>query len=255
VQAAIVAQTHDIHRFVHAMSPREYRYALDVDPYVILHTVEQHARRFAQDLASRQIYVASTLATDDILRIEFEPERLDEPPYALVIPPRERETATDKAAIQRMHDALVQLIVPHNPVMYPVVLVLTYVPATQAVRLHQLERQVKILHEAGVPILLGSDSGNWEVFPWVFHGPTSVHELELLVEAGLSPLDAIIAATSTPARMLGMQAELGEVAVGFAADLVVLPTDPLTDIRAFRSPRLVVQDGVAQTPEAWMAAP
>lgn len=256
IRDEIVAQTdaRGLHRFVHAMSAAEYRAALAVNPYVMLHTVEAGARKLAKELAAKQIYVTSTLATNDTLRIEFEQERMDEAPYAWSIPDRERVTGSDPKALRRMHDSLVKLIVPGDPMLYPIVWSVTQLPATQAGRLHHLERQLDILHDAGVPILLGTDSGNWPMFPWVFHGPTSVHELELLVEAGFAPLDAIIAATSTPARMLGMEAQLGEVAVGFLADLVVLDSDPLADIRAFRSPRLVVQGGVARTSAEWMAA-
>jgi imidazolonepropionase-like amidohydrolase len=153
-----------------------------------------------------------------------------------------------------MHDALVKMIVRGVAMLYPVVWGITYLPVTQHLRLLQLERQLQILKQAGVPILLGTDSGNWPMFPWVFYGPTTVNELELMVDAGLSPLDAIVAATATPARMLGMEQELGEVEVGFDADLIVLDGDPLVDIRAFRTPRLIVQDGVAKTWAEWMSS-
>ncbi len=84
-----------------------------------------------------------------------------------------------------MHDALVKMIVPGVPMLYPVVWGITYLPVTQHLRLLQLERQLQILKRAGVPILLGTDSANWPMFPWVFHGPTAVHELERMVDAGL----------------------------------------------------------------------
>lgn len=257
VREAIVEATDadGLHRFVHAMSVKEYRAALAIHPYAMVHPVEAGARKVAKQLASEQIFVTSTLATNDTLRIEFDLGRMDQPPYAWTIPARERETATDPQAIRHMRDALVKMIVPGDPLLHGIVWTITYLPATQAGRLHHLERQVKILHDAGVPIVMGTDAGNWSMFPWVFHGPTSVHELELLVEAGLSPLDAIIAATATPARMLGLEQTLGEVAVGFEADLVVLDADPLTDITAYRTPRLVVQAGVAKTSAEWMAAP
>ncbi len=54
--------------------------------------------------------------------------------------------------------------------------------------------------------------------------------------------------------MLGLEQELGEVEVGFDADLIVLDADPLVDIRAFRTPRLIVQDGVAKTSAEWMSS-
>jgi len=80
---------------------------------------------------------------------------------------------------------------------------------------------------SGVTILAGSDSGN----PASFHGPALHHELALLVRAGLTPSDAIRAATSLAATRLGA-AELGRIAPQAVADLVVLESDPTADIRA-----------------------
>lgn len=94
-------------------------------------------------------------------------------------------------------------------------------------------------HEAGVPIAVGTDTSN----PFVFPG-YSVHvELELLVEAGLSPMDALVAATRRPAEMLRKDDEFGTVEVGKRADLLVLAADPLADIRNTRSLQVVIRGG------------
>ncbi len=88
---------------------------------------------------------------------------------------------------------------------------------------HRL-RTVGEMHEHGVPIMTGTDTGTVAVYPGF-----SVHdELALLVEAGLSPMAALHAATAEPARFLGT--DTGRVAAGHAADLVVLDADPLLDI-------------------------
>src|SRR5687768_10735979 len=68
-------------------------------------------------------------------------------------------------------------------------------------------------------------------------------ELEDLVAAGLTPLAAITAATSEAARVLGADAEIGTVAVGKRADLILLDADPLEDIRNTRRIRMVIQRG------------
>ena len=101
-------------------------------------------------------------------------------------------------------------------------------------------------------LVLGSDAGNWPIIPYLFHGPTSVRELELLGEAGLTPEQALTAATRTPARMLGIEA--GTVEVGRTADLIVVEGDPLTDLSAVRDVRWTVRAGVAATPEDWVNA-
>jgi imidazolonepropionase-like amidohydrolase len=92
---------------------------------------------------------------------------------------------------------------------------------------------------AGVPVALGTDAG---IVP---HG-TNLTELALLVEHGLTPMAALVAGTSGAARMLGLGDELGVVAPGRRADLVLTDADPLTSIDALADPRripLVVQDG------------
>jgi imidazolonepropionase-like amidohydrolase len=93
---------------------------------------------------------------------------------------------------------------------------------------------------AGVPIAAGGDIGNR--FP---HG-ANARELQYLCDAGLSPLEAIQAATGTAARALRREATLGSLAPGKAADLVVVDGDPLADIRLLQDPariRMVVQGG------------
>jgi len=88
---------------------------------------------------------------------------------------------------------------------------------------------VRTLHDRGIQVALGTDSGTPNVpMGWGTH-----HELELYVEAGLSPMETLVAATATGAgRMppLG-EAGFGTLTAGMSADLVVLSADPLVDIR------------------------
>jgi imidazolonepropionase-like amidohydrolase len=114
---------------------------------------------------------------------------------------------------------------------------------------------IRQLRDAGVPLVMGSDSGNWPLFPYYFHGPTSWRELRLLAEAGLSPLEVIRASTVNPATMLGWEDRLGTVDVGRLADLVVVGDDPLADVeRAMRSLQYTIRAGVARSPDEWMAS-
>jgi imidazolonepropionase-like amidohydrolase len=85
---------------------------------------------------------------------------------------------------------------------------------------------VRTLHKAGVEILAGTDPPTRDVFPGF-----SLHdELGLLVKAGLTPLEALQSATSSPAKCLGLSDSLGAVEKGKAADLVLLDADPASDI-------------------------
>jgi imidazolonepropionase-like amidohydrolase len=107
-------------------------------------------------------------------------------------------------------------------------------------------------NRAGVPIVAGTDSGNNPVVPYLFHGVTTLREIELLGGAGLSPAEAIASATRTPASMLDLSTELGTVEPGKRADLVIVKGDPLVDLRALRNVLWTVKDGVAKTPAEWM---
>jgi imidazolonepropionase-like amidohydrolase len=98
---------------------------------------------------------------------------------------------------------------------------------------------------AGVQVSAGTDSIGVDA-PGTM--PDIHEELALLVEAGLSPLDAITAATRNGARAIGIEAARGTIAAGLAADLVVLGADPLADIHHTRDIVLVFRDGVRYAP-------
>ena len=106
-------------------------------------------------------------------------------------------------------------------------------------RLEHALDAVRLLHEAGVPICAGTDAMN----PGTAHGVSIHRELELLVDAGLSPMDALRAATSVPARCFGLD-DRGRVAAGLRADLVLVRGDPTSDILATRDIARVWKSGV-----------
>lgn len=87
----------------------------------------------------------------------------------------------------------------------------------------------RLLHAAGVPLLAGSDAPN----PGTTHGASLHRELELLVEAGLSPIEALRSATSLPAARFGLT-DRGVIRAGMRADLLLVEGDPTTDVRATR---------------------
>ena len=104
---------------------------------------------------------------------------------------------------------------------------------------------------AGVPIALGTDTNN----PYVFPGYSAHLELELLVEAGLTPMQALIAGTRTAARMLGRAADAGTLAPGKRADVLLLSENPLNDIRATRTLHTVIRSGRVVDRDALLAEP
>ncbi len=94
---------------------------------------------------------------------------------------------------------------------------------------------VTVLHRAGVPVLAGTDANDAPGTPSrVPHGESLHRELELLVDAGLTTLEALLAATARPARYFGLH-DRGTIEPGKRADLVLIDGDPLADIRATRA--------------------
>jgi imidazolonepropionase-like amidohydrolase len=98
---------------------------------------------------------------------------------------------------------------------------------------------VRRLHSAGVTILAGTDAPN----PGTAHGAAMPIELSYLVRSGLSPAEALKAATSVPARTWGM-ADRGRVAPGYRADLLLVGGDPTRDIEALNDIVAVWKNGV-----------
>ena len=98
---------------------------------------------------------------------------------------------------------------------------------------------IRRAHLAGVKIAMGADAFGWD------HGDY-LHELVLLVGAGMTPMEAIVAGTKSGAELLGVEDKLGTVTPGKLADLLVVDGDPLADISILRNQanlRVIMQEG------------
>ena len=111
----------------------------------------------------------------------------------------------------------------------------------------QLDTSFQMIRNArdrGIPILSGSDTGNASAFS---HGKWHGKEAELFVtEVGMTPMEAIVANTSGNAAMVNLAGEVGVIAAGKLADLVIWDNDPLADITILQRPAeisLIVKDG------------
>ncbi len=102
------------------------------------------------------------------------------------------------------------------------------------------DESLRQAYEAGVPIGFGSD----QIFPH----EESPREFAALVRVGIAPIDALRAATTVAAELLGLADELGTIAVGKRADIVAVPGDPLEDIRTMEHVFFVMKDGAVVTP-------
>ena len=98
---------------------------------------------------------------------------------------------------------------------------------------------VKMAQEAGVKVVAGTDAGGW------VHG-NNAQEISCLVDAGMTPTQAIVAATGHAAECLGLESDIGTLAAGKKADLILVDGDPLDDVTILeegRNVKLVMKDG------------
>jgi imidazolonepropionase-like amidohydrolase/ABC-type transport system involved in cytochrome c biogenesis permease component len=121
-------------------------------------------------------------------------------------------------------------------------------PQSQAIRqayagyplnLEIAKRNLAAAHRAGVTLVTGTDSGN----PLALHGPGVHRELQLWVEAGIAPLDALQAATYNAARLLGASNRIGLIRPGYEASLLLVDGNPLQDISAAERISMVMFKG------------
>jgi imidazolonepropionase-like amidohydrolase len=114
-------------------------------------------------------------------------------------------------------------------------------------RVRDSAAMVKALFDAGVPIVAGTDGA--------LPGYSLLRSIEMYVEAGMTPMQAIESATRVPAESMGLGKESGTIAAGKRADLIVLDADPLANISNIRKLRWVVANGRVMSPaKLWIEA-
>jgi imidazolonepropionase-like amidohydrolase len=111
------------------------------------------------------------------------------------------------------------------------------------------EANLAAVFRAGITVAMGTDAGN----PLTLHGPSVYWEMQVMQEAGLTPMDVLVSATRNGARAMGRERDLGTLEPGKLADLVVLGADPTADVKNVQDVRWVMRDGALTTPR--LAAP
>ncbi len=207
---------HGIRTTVHISHEYRARQAIDAGVDTLAHPIIQGpvSREFVRIMASTKTPMVSTLTIGEgYARLVEHPEFLDQHLYQAVLEPGDIER--QRTAIAEQYDAR-----PWTwwmKIMTPVA-----------------QDNLRQIHEAGGIIVLGSDQSL---------GPASHRELELMVEGGISPLDAIRIGTLNAAVFLGMERDLGSIEEGKLADMVLLTADPTTDIDHAKEIELVIVGG------------
>src|SRR4030095_3499490 len=119
--------------------------------------------------------------------------------------------------------------------------------ATSHARLARTLANIKAAHDAGVPIIAGTDEG--------IPGYSVYRELELYVKAGFTPMDALRTATVAAAQAMRVDKDVGTIETGKRADLLVLDANPLDNISNVRTVRFVMKNGrLFESAALWTAA-
>lgn len=239
---AIAEEAHGakVPMYVHAINLHEFRTASKINPRAIVHGLEDPLPDhdpLLRELVERRIYVVPTISLfESFNSLDGRPERFDDPvlkaslPYFLW----ERMRRPEFMAVEKKRFAEVARMD-------------AYRWAEKAVPI--FKANTLKMHRAGVKIAVGTDAGG--TVGYNFQGYNTPREIELLVESGLTPMEALVAATRTGAEVIGVQDTLGTVEAGKLADLLILSADPLADIRNVRRIDTVVQNGVVYPRDAF----
>jgi imidazolonepropionase-like amidohydrolase len=270
IREAIVAEA--AHRglpiYVHAMNESDAEEALALGAHAIMHApmgglwkgdlfgVRALSDRFIAEMKESGAYQLTTFSLIDTWPGGFDARRLEDPLLRLSVPAAELATASDPEALRFFAIYGIGYAAPWTfEFLRPWLGRMLWRATSLQAALRHSQREVLRLHRAGVPIVVATDAPSpWPAAIFHFHGPQTAREIELLAEAGLTPLEAIRAATQVAARMLGLEREIGTIEPGKRADLLLVAGDPAADVRALREVRFTVKDGVARTPAEWMDA-
>ena len=220
VEAAVAAAAErEIPVFAHANSPHELEIAVAAGVHAVVHLVSDRSPVRPDLLVAMQeqgIYYVPTLSVYIWTDAWGDPE----------------DTLTDPFLRSGVEPRVIESLLssPMAPTTPP--------SEEDWAGRQQVLDALKAASDAGVLIAAGSDTNN----PFVFPGHSTHHELALMVEAGLTPMEALVAATSRAAEMLGDDS-WGTVAPGKRADLLILGADPLDDIRNTQTLETVVLNG------------
>jgi imidazolonepropionase-like amidohydrolase len=207
---------HGIRTTVHVSSELRALEAIYAGSDTLAHPVIQGpvSDSFVRLMAAKKTPFASTLTIgDNYNRLVEHPEYLDQPLYVASFSAAEREKLKTQTRAEWQGRTWTAWMKVMNPVA---------------------QENVRKIHAAGGVVACGTDQSS---------GAATQRELELLVEAGIAPLDVVRIATYNSAVFLGKADQLGAVDTGKLADLVLLNQDPAADINNVKSIAFVMKNG------------
>ncbi len=234
------ARRADLPVYVHAVNLREYWRAIEMKPRAIVHGLEEaitDGDRLISEILQSGTYVGPTLSLfESFNRFEGSESWFEDPilrssvPSFLLDKMRERKYILEERRLFLAHGNFPKTAPERNDAY-----------AWVDRKLPVLKANVATMHRAGIKLAVGTDAGGRVGYN--FQGYQTPREIELLVECGLTPMEALVAATRNGAEVIGADDRLGTIEPGKLADLLVLSEDPLQDIRHLRHIELIIQGG------------
>jgi len=233
---AETAREHDIPMYLHAIGLPEYRRAVSVRPRAIVHGLEDELPAddpLLDELAGNGIAVVPTLS---LFRSFLGPdpqagENLDHPVLVGSVPAFLLENMRKPAYMREERQRFTR-----------VARMKVYDWARE--RVPVLCDNVRKMHAAGVTIGVGTDAGG--TVGYNYQGYNTPWEVKNLVECGLTPMEALVAATRNGAEIIGAGDRLGTIEAGKQADMLILSANPLADIENIRAVLYVIPDGTVR---------
>jgi len=238
--------------YVHAGTRWAVDRALLLHPTALVHVPDPLRRDQLDALQALHVRFTSTLLTTEHFLDARHQARLRTPLLQLVVPQPQQDTALAPDIGDRERRAVAEMVFPHSHLLQRLAVRQLASERNAARALARKAESLRQIRARGLLVAMGSDAGNWPLFPFMFHGPSSLREIELLGEAGLSPTEALQVATRDGARFLGIADRTGTVEIGKEADLAIFRDDPTVDLHAVYSVAWTMSNGELRTPEGWM---
>ncbi len=214
---------------VHAMGLWEAKDAIRAGARVLAHSVFDRPvdDEFLRLAREHHVIYETTLGMPEGYLNAYLNKRPDQLPY----PTGCVDSATKAKLAAGLPDSL-QKILSHDPGLKSYENHLKQMIDTGLVNLKRVQ-------DSGITVAMGTDAGN----PGTLHGPSVYREMDLMQQAGLTPMQVLVDATHNGALAMGMEKELGTLEPGKDGDLVILNADPLKDITNVRRIYRVVKGG------------
>ena len=229
-----IAKEHDIPIYSHAINLDEFHSAVKISSKAIVHGLEDRVPEgdtIWQDMVENNTaFVPTQSLWESFLRHDDAAEDLNDPVLRASVPHFLLDYMQD--SVFRAEESSRFLAVAQMPV---------YNWAKEKIPIFM--DNIRDAYEAGVTLSTGTDAGG--PVGYNFQGFNTPWEVKLLLEAGLTPMEAIVAATRNGAIVIGVEDQLGTIEVGKLADIILLSANPLANIENLRKIEIIIFKGIA----------